>query len=72
MALWKLLSNWKMVIAYLLMNIPGLGAYPMLVEALHRVMEAPAPQAILNLAVQILLATGVLHRVLKNINGASK
>lgn len=68
MALWKLLSNWKTVIAYLLMNVPMLTDYPMLKDALDKVLAAPSKQNFINLAIQILLVTGILHRVLKNLN----
>jgi len=71
MALWKLLSNWKTVIAYLLMNIPGLTAYPMLKDALDKVLMDPSRQNIINLVIQVLLVTGIAHRVMKNLNKAA-
>ena len=67
MKLWKLLNNWKMVLAYLLANVPGLSAYPMLREAAEKVIAEPTPQNIFNLCIQLLFVTGVLHRVMKNL-----
>ena len=65
--LWTLLNNWKTVLAYILANVPGLSSYPMLKDALEKVMAEPSPENILNLCVQLLFVTGVLHRVMKNL-----
>jgi len=75
MKLLKLLNNWKTALAYVAMSIPGLGDMPMLkgaVEALLNAIIAGAvtPQLVIDFVLQLLLATGVLHRVMKNINGA--
>lgn len=65
--LWKLLDNWKMVLAYLLANLPGISEYPMLRDAVEKVMAEPSAQNIVNLCIQLLFVTGVLHRVMKNL-----
>jgi hypothetical protein len=65
--LWTLLNNWKTVLAYILANVPGISSYPMLKDALEKVMAEPSPENILNLCVKLLFVTGVLHRVMKNL-----
>lgn len=72
MNLFKLLNNWKTALAYVAMNIPGLGDMPMLKGAVEALINAiishtVTPQLVIDFVLQLLLATGVLHRVMKNL-----
>lgn len=62
-----LLSGWKTVIAYVLMQIPELGNFPGLVTAIQNAIAGGNRQVYLELAIQILMAVGVSHRVIKNL-----
>lgn len=63
----KSVDGWKTTIAYILLNIPYVGAYPMLKGALQDVIANPGSEAAwANLVAQVLLAGGVFHRVVKN------
>lgn len=64
-----LLNGWKTVIAYLLMQIPDLGNFPGLTTAIQNALAGGSRQVYIELAIQILLAVGVSHRVVKNIKG---
>lgn len=66
-ALLGLLSGWKTVIAYLLMQIPNLGNFPGLMTAIQNALAGGNRQVYIELAIQILLAVGVSHRVVKNL-----
>lgn len=68
----RIFNNWKTALAYLLINIPGLTGYPMLLAAIKALIEAQTGQNIINFVIQLLMATGVAHRVLKNLNVAKK
>lgn len=65
--LFEFLSGWKTVIAYILMQIPDLGNFPGLMTAIQNALAGGNRQVYIELAIQILLAVGVSHRVVKNI-----
>lgn len=69
MKLSNIIYNWKTVIAYILMNVPGLTDYPMLKAAIEAVIAVPSWHNILAFAIQLLLATGVIHRIDKLLRG---
>ena len=69
--LFKLINGWKSVLSYLLISVPGITDYPMLVDAINKVLAEPSRQNILNFAVQLLLAGSIFHRVIKNLKLAS-
>lgn len=62
------LSGWKTVIGYVLLLIPGLSDHPMLLGAIEKVLREPSAQNLIELAIQLLLAAGVSHRVVKNLS----
>lgn len=64
--IFALLNNWKTILGYILMTFPGLTEYPMLRSAAEALKDNPNAQNIVNFVAQLLLATGVLHRVFKN------
>lgn len=64
----KLIDGWKSVIGYGLMSIPGIGTYPMLVDAVNQLLADPNKQNVINAVVQGVLALGIAHKVIKNLN----
>lgn len=65
--LWGLLDGWKGVLAWLMLQVPGLADYPGLVGAIQDLAAHPDKQKAINLAWQVLLAVAALHRVKKNL-----
>lgn len=66
--LFEFLNGWKTILAYILMQIPDLGNFPGLMTAIQNALAGGNRQVYIELAIQILLAVGVSHRVVKNIN----
>lgn len=70
---WDLLNGWKAVLGYVIAQLPWFAAHPLIVEALMRVAANPDPttkegaEAWGNLFVQLLLLTGIVHIVTKNV-----
>lgn len=67
MVIWRLLNNWKSVLGYLLVSVPGINDYPMLVSAVREVVANPSRHNIIALIGQLVLVTGILHRIQKNL-----
>jgi hypothetical protein len=67
MAIIKLMSGWKLVAAYLLMNLPFLVDHPVLYEALKEVIANPNRVTIGALLVQVLAVVGLMDRIRKNL-----
>jgi len=67
--LWLLLSGWKTIAAWLLLQIPELTQYPGLAGAIQDALQGGNRQVYFNLAIQVLLAIGVIHRAKKNVAG---
>jgi hypothetical protein len=61
----ELLQNGKLLIGYVLMNIPFLTDYPMILDALEKVLQDPSEQNLTKLMIQIILAGAAGHRILK-------
>lgn len=62
---YELLFNGKMLTGYVLMNIPFLTDYPMILDALEKVLQDPSEQNLTKLVIQIILAGAAGHRILK-------
>lgn len=71
MIFWELLSGWKMVLGYLIANIPFLVNHPVLVQAIELVRNNPSFANIVNLVAQVLLVVGLVDRIRKNVSGKS-
>ena len=69
-----ILSGWKMIIAYLLLNIPWLVENPVIAEAIQKVAADPSRANITSLAINLLLLVGAIDRTRKNIvsDGSNK
>jgi hypothetical protein len=63
----KLVDGWKRIIGYLLLSVPGLADTPMLRAAIERVMANPNKEALVTLAIQLILFFGVLDGVKKKL-----
>lgn len=63
-----LLNNWKMVLAWVLTQLPDITSYPGLLSAIQELIAHSNRQTIINFLVQALMAIGVAHRVKKNIS----
>jgi len=67
MKLISMVSGWKAVIGYLLTSIPFINDNAMLLGAAKEVASDPTSEkAWANLLAQIILALGIIHRVIKN------
>lgn len=67
----ELLKNGKMLIGYILMQVPGITDYPGLVDAIHEFLADPTSQEkIVKLIIQIFLAGAAGHRVAKIIGNS--
>ena len=63
------LNGWKTIIGVILAQIPWLTDHPLLIEAIKKFLaDMDNPTAIGNLVIQILIAIGVLHRIVKNLS----
>lgn len=65
---WLMLSGWKSVLAWLMLQVPGLSDYPGIVGAINDAMAHPSKEKVLNLAWQVLLTVAAMHRVKKNLS----
>ncbi len=64
----ELLDGWKTVIGYLLAQF--LGSYPLLLTAATALLSDPQnKQKLFDFVAQLVIATGLTARVLKNITG---
>lgn len=61
----ELLTNGKSLVAWALNEVPGLTAYPGIVEALKDYAAAPTKQNLANVLFQALWAVASAHRFLK-------
>lgn len=61
------LNGWKMVLAWLLTQVPQISDYPGLLGAIQEAITHGNRQTFTNLAIQILMAVGAIHRVQKNL-----
>lgn len=60
------LNGWKTILGYILLQIPWLTNHPLLLDAIRNWISEPAnPQYIGELLLQVLLAIGVFHKLLK-------
>ena len=66
----SLITKWKTVLGYALAQL--FGTYPLLYTAYEQMVANPTKETILNFGIQLLIALGVGHKVLKNIGVASK
>lgn len=69
MILWELLSGWKMVLGYLIANVPFLVDHPLLVEAIQRVSNNPTWSNIVMMIANVMLVVGLGDRIRKNLAG---
>lgn len=61
------LDGWKSVIGYVLLSIPGVTDYPMLADAIQKIIENPSGQNVVNVLVHAVLGIGILDRIRKNL-----
>lgn len=62
----KLLNGWKSIISYIAAQV--FGSYPLVLTALNEFLENPKdPQKVVNFVVQLSLALGLSHKLLKNL-----
>lgn len=61
----ELIQNGKMLITYLLMNVPELTDYPMLQSAIQDFFENPSRENLTKLLLQVALAGSAGHRIFK-------
>ena len=62
-----LIDGWKTIIGYVLLQLPFLSSYPALKTSITESMSNPSKENITNLLVQLILLTGVIDRVKKNL-----
>lgn len=67
--IWDKLQGWKTIIGFILLNIPYVVDNPILADALNRVLEEGSVAAITNLIVVLIVLTGVLDRLKRNLKG---
>jgi uncharacterized membrane protein len=67
--IWDKLQGWKTIIGFILLNIPYVVDNPILADALNRVLEEGSAAAITNLVVVLIVLTGVLDRLKRNLKG---
>ncbi len=72
--LWKLLSGWKLVLGYFLLNIPGLTPNPLWATAVSDIATSLNPQTIASLVANIIALIGMIDKIRRNIqsNGANE
>jgi hypothetical protein len=59
-------SGWKTIISYILLQIPWFADHPMLIEAIEKLASNPEnPQYIGEVILQVLLAIGIIHKLVK-------
>lgn len=62
----KYLDGWKSIISYILAQV--FGSYPLVLSAFNDLMDNPKdPQKIINFVLQLGLALGLSHKIIKNI-----
>lgn len=66
-ALLKAIDGWKSIIGYALLSTPVLTPYPMLASAVEALLAEVNKQNLINVVVQGVLATGIAHKVIKNL-----
>jgi hypothetical protein len=66
----EVLINGKLLLGYVMLNIPELNLYPMLKGALEEFISHPTTLNGIRLLVQIFLAGGAGHRLLKIFRSA--
>lgn len=65
----RLLDGWKSIISYVFAQV--FGSYPLVITAFNELLENPKdPQKIINFLIQLGLALGLTHKVLKNLKFA--
>lgn len=62
-----LIDGWKSVIGYALLSTPVLTPYPMLMSAVEALLAEVNKQNLINVVVQGVLATGIAHKLVKNL-----
>jgi len=67
LGLWGALSGWKMLLGYVLANVPLFVDHPLFVEAIQKVQENPSTANIINFVANLLLIVGSFDRLFKNI-----
>jgi hypothetical protein len=61
----ELAKNGKLLVGYILSQIPGLSDYPGLVTAINKYLADPSSQNLVDLGIQLLLAGAAGHRAFK-------
>lgn len=69
---WDKTNGWKSVASYFLLQIPGVSANPMAMDAMEKMLANPNWQTIVYFAGNLLLLLGVTHRIVKNVKGGTK
>lgn len=71
MNIFKKLNGWKTILFYILAQV--FGSYPLLLSALQELMENPKDvQKIINFLIQLGIALGLSHKLLKNVGVTEK
>jgi len=68
----QLLMNGKLLMGYVVSQVPGLTSFPGLTTAFKTALADRTPAAYADLAVQVVLAAAALHRTSKIVNNAVK
>lgn len=69
MKLLEKLSGWKTVLGYIAVHI--FGAYPLVIGSFQKFLADPSKENAAEFIAQLILAFGVLDRVLKNVKKAT-
>lgn len=68
----ELMLNGKSLLAWLVLEIPGISDYPGLVEALQALSANPTRQNLINVLWQALFAGAAGHRLIKVLANAAR
>lgn len=66
---WVKLDGWKSALSYLALQLPFFADTPWVIEAIQKAIQGPTAENIVFALSQMLLATGIVHRIIKNIQG---
>ena len=66
------LSGWKMLLGYVILNLPLFSSDPALTEAINKVTSDPSPANIANFLGHVILLVGSIDRLRKNVSKSNK
>lgn len=68
----QIIANGKMLVGFVLLQIPGIEAYPTILAAVHGFVADPSTANALKLVLQAIIVLGAGHRIVKLIKAALK